>query len=334
MKRIIAACAGIGMVAASLGAGPATAETKTVRMGGQYGLTYLPFAVVEHEKLIEKNAKALGLGDIKAEWVRSAGGTTQNDALLSGNLDFAATGYPSFFLLWSRGRGKFDIKALASYGSTPLLLVTRDPNVKTIKDFSQKNRIALPAVKSSVQAIFLQMYAEKNLGKFDALDGITVSRAHPDAMVAVLSGRGEIDSAFSAPPFQHQLLAAPGIHLVASGNDLFGGPSSNGVLYLTERFHKENPKTVTAVFNALKEALDLISKDKKRAAEIYLAVSGDKLGAAEVLRTIDAKDTIYDAVPRGTMKFAEFMQRNGSIPTAPKSWKDVFFEEAHSLPGN
>ena len=37
--------------------------------------------------------------------------------------------------------------------------------MKTIKDFTEKDRIALPAVRVSIQAVVLQMAAEKVFGK-------------------------------------------------------------------------------------------------------------------------------------------------------------------------
>jgi NitT/TauT family transport system substrate-binding protein len=332
LKRLIGIAA--MLLLATLPIATAQAEPMTIRMGTQFGLTYLPFAVIEHEKLIEKQAKARGLGDVEVKWHRSAGGNVLNDALLSGSLDFAATGFPSFLVLWARGKDKFDIKALSSYGTTPLLLLTRDPNVKSIADFSSKNRIAVPAVKSSIQAILIQMAAEKLFGKYDKLDELTISRSHPDAAAALLSGVGEIDSHFSAPPFQYQELDKQGIRVVTTSNEIFGGPLSNGVLYLTEKFHNANPKTIAAVNTALREALDLINRDKRRAIEMYLAISGDKISVDDALKTVSDQNTIFDATPRGSMKYAEFMKRTGGATLAPQDWKELFFQEAHDLPGN
>src|SRR4051794_27769070 len=85
--------------------------------------------------------------------------------------------------------------------------------VKTIADYKPGMKIALPAVKVSNQAIFLQMAAAKLWGpaEFARLDPLTVSMSHPDALIALLSG-GEITSYFGAPPFTQQALKAPGIH--------------------------------------------------------------------------------------------------------------------------
>ena len=92
----------------------------------------------------------------------------------------------------------------------PLYLDTRNPDVKTIKDFTDKDKIALPAVKVSIQAVTLQMAAEQAFGdgQQDRLDPLTVSMSHPDAQTALLSGQSEITAHFGSPPFQYQQLAA------------------------------------------------------------------------------------------------------------------------------
>ena len=311
----------------------ARAEANEIRMGIQYGMTYMPFAVAQHERMIERRAKELGLGDVTVTWNRSAGGTTMNDALLAGTLDCAATGFPSFFVLWAKGRGRLAIKGVASYGNTPLLLLTRNPAVKTIADFSDADRIAVPAVKSSIQAMMLQMAAEKQFGQFDKLDRLTVSRSHPDAMIAMVSG-AEIDSTFSAPPYQYLALDKPGIHQVTSSEEIFGGPSSNGLLYMTEYFHDRNPGIAKAINLGLRDGLALVTEDPKRAAAMYLEISGEKIDPALVLRVITAPGTVWEATPHGTMQFANFMHKTGAIAKAPAGWKDVFFSEAHDLNGD
>src|SRR4051794_9279972 len=237
---------------------PAQAEVKTVRIAQQPGLTYLPLIIMQHDKLVEKNAEAAGLGKVTVEWSNFAGGNVMNDALLSGNLDFAATGLPSFLILWDKAKGMLDVKGLCSYGSTPVYLVTRNPAVKTVRDFTENDRIAVPAGKSSGQAILLQMEAEKAWGggKHAQLDGPTASRAHPAAPTPPLSRPSEIPALFGAPPFQQMELARPEMHRVLSSEDVLGGPASNGVFYLTDKFRRENPKLVAVVKQSMGEAID------------------------------------------------------------------------------
>src|ERR1043166_7010100 len=102
---------------------PAAAEVSELRIAQQFGLTYLPFMVMEHNKLVEKQAKALGAGDIKVTWFKVSGGNVMNDALLSGNLEFANSGLPAFLTMWDKTKDTLGVKGVAAYNSLPILLI-------------------------------------------------------------------------------------------------------------------------------------------------------------------------------------------------------------------
>jgi NitT/TauT family transport system substrate-binding protein len=327
---------GLTLAAAAAPFAPrAQAQAPNLRFGIQPGLTYLPFAVMEHERLVQKHAASSGQPEPNVTFFRSAGGDILNDGLISGNLDLVATGIPSFLTLWSRGRGKLDVKILSSYGYSPIVLVTRDPDVHTLKDFTDRDRIALPAVGTSVQAIFLQMAAEKAFGpgQYARLDHITVSRSHPDAVAAVL-GNTEINSHFTVPPYLAEYERANvGIHPITSAQEIVGEPVSNGVLYLTDRFHRANPGTIAVVHAALEEAIGIINKDPRQAAEYYLAVTHERSSIETILGILSSPGVHYDTVPRGVMTLARFMNRVHSIGAAPDHAEDLFFPEAGVPPG-
>ena len=139
---------------------PARAEMAEIAVAQQYGIGYLPLMLMEEKKLIEKHARAAGV-DVKVGWAKFAGGNVMNDALLSGSLQFASGGVGPLVTLWARTRGNLDVRSVGALNSMPLYLVTRNPNVKTISDFRDGDRIALPAVKVSAQAVLLQMAAFK-----------------------------------------------------------------------------------------------------------------------------------------------------------------------------
>lgn len=313
----------------------AAAEASRVRVAMQFGLTYLPIMIMQEDRLIEKAAKAAGLGDVEVQWHKFSGGNVMNDALLSGNLDFAATGLPSFLILWDKASTSLDVKGIASYGATPLYLVTRNPQVKTVRDLTSKDRIAVPAVKSSVQAIILQMVAEKEYGpgNWGRFDPWTVSRGHADAAIAMLSANSEINAHFAAPPYAQQELAQPGYRLVLKANDAFGGAFSNGIIYTTSRFRNENPKTINAFVAGLREAIEYMKKDPRGAAQKYLKMSGDKMTVDQVHKIVTDPEAEWTIVPQRSFQWASFMHRIGSIKREAKSWKDLYFPEAHNLPG-
>src|SRR6185312_3884163 len=110
---------------------------------------------------------------------------------------------------------------VGAINSMPLYLNTRNPAVKTLKDFTDKDRIALPAVKVSIQAVTLQMAAEQAFGpgQQNKLDQLTVSMKHPDALAALLSGRSEVTAHFGSAPFQYQELEDKRAHRVLNSYD-------------------------------------------------------------------------------------------------------------------
>ena len=64
-KRRLALAAALSAMGLSL---PALAETKEVRIAQQFGISYLPLQVMKEKGLLEKRAKAAGLGDLKVTW--------------------------------------------------------------------------------------------------------------------------------------------------------------------------------------------------------------------------------------------------------------------------
>src|SRR5665213_1172632 len=314
--------------------GPVAAEATAIRFGIQAGLIHLPFASVQHDRLIETHARQAGLGEIKVDWFHFAGGAALNDAVLSDSVDFAETGPPSLIILWAKSGGKY--KGLGAAGASPMVLVTRNAAVHSLKDFTEKDRIAVPAVKVSTQAIILKIASEAAFGPGNQgkLDDLTVTLSHPDAVLAMSDSHGAIDSHFSTPPYLYMELAHPDVHAVLSAQDVLGVPFSNGIMFTSQEFHDKNPKIVAATIAALQDALALIQSDPQAAANIYLETSGDKSSPQVIADLLTKPGTSYAIEPQGMLRIAQFMRQIGMINTKPASWRDLFFVEAHAFSGS
>ncbi|HZY22990.1 MAG: ABC transporter substrate-binding protein [Microvirga sp.] len=334
-KRSALAALALGALAASLWAPGAEAQVKTVRLAKQFGISYLPLTIMEDKKLLEEQAKKLGI-EVKTEWLQLSAGSPMNEALISGNLDFASGGVGPLLTIWSRTRANLKVKGVAAINSMPIWLTTINPDVKTIKDFTEKDRIALPAVKVSIQAVTLQMAAEQAFGpgQHGRLDTLTVSMSHPDGMAAMMSGRSEVTGHFTSAPFQYQELADPRVRKVVDSYDVLGGPHTFNVVWAATRFRDENPKIVEAFVAALDEAMKFINANRKEAAEIWVRAENSRMPAAEAERIIRLPENEWTMTPKKVMAYADFMSRNGLIPARPESWKDLFFPEVHGLPGS
>jgi len=324
-KKFAASLSALALAAAF--AAPAHAEGQ-LRIAQQFGLVYLLLNVAEDQKLIEKHGKKQGV-PIKVDYVQLSGGNAVNDALLSGSIDVAGAGVGPLLTIWDRTRGRQNVRGIASLGNFPYYLVSTNPKVRTIADFSDSDRIALPAVTVSVQARILQMAAAKQWGtaQYTRLDRLTQSVPHPDATAAVIAGQTELNSHFGNPPFQDQELAGnPKAHIVLNSYDVLGGPSSSTVLYATEKWVKENPKTYRAFVDALNEAAQLIAADPELAADAYLRVTKAKTDRAFLLKVIRNPQIEFKVAPQNTLGLAQFLHQAGAIKTRAASWRDYFFE--------
>lgn len=139
-------------------------EAREVRIAVQYGLAYLPLAVMQRQRLLEQEAVRAGLPEPTVTWSVFGNGAAMNDGLLSNSLDVVASGRPVVVTIWDRTRSNLRVRALSSVSGLPYRLVTRNPTVRTLRDLSEQDRIALPAVKVSFQAVILPMTAEREWG--------------------------------------------------------------------------------------------------------------------------------------------------------------------------
>lgn len=328
---------GLAALALTLGlASTSLAQEKTsVSITRQPGILYLASHVMETQKLIEKRAAADGVEGVTVEWRTFSGGGAQTDALLAGNVDVVNTGTGNLLLLWDRTRGK--VKGIITSSAQPVIMVSNDPRIKSLKDITSTDKIAVPTVGVSTQAILLQMAAAKLYGddQVKKFDPNTVQLGHPDAVAAISNSKHEVKNHFAAPPFQYIELKQPGVHKVVDSTEILGGALTQATFFTTTAFAEGNPKLIKALREATEDAIAFIKKDPRGALEAYKTVSGDKTSLDDLLAMM--KEPGMDewrTDPQGTMKFAEHLHKVGTLKTLPKAWTDYYLKESAYLNGN
>ena len=314
---------------------PAAGESTEIAVAQQYGVAFLPLMVMERDRLVEKHAKAEGLPDVKVNWVKVAGPSMMNDGMVSGTLQFISVGAPSLITLWDKTGGT--VKGMSALTTYPLWLVSRNPAVKSMRDFTDKDKIVVPSVKVSTQAIMLQMVAAKEYGdaNWAHYDPWTVTLSHPDGLLALMNNTSGVNAHFTSSPFYEQEIKLPGAHVLTTNYEILGGPATALVIAASSKYRDANPKSYKAFFDALSEAIDWINKDKRTAARVYLEQAKDTKNSVDDIYTmIAAKDYAYTLAPQKVYKTAEFMYKIGTIKTRPASWKDLFFPEVQNLSGD
>jgi NitT/TauT family transport system substrate-binding protein len=303
---------------------------------GAGGVGFLPLYVMREHDLIEKHAQAAGVEELTVRWIDIGGPAVMNDALLSGSVDVIAAGPPAFLTLWDRTRGSADVRGIAAMSSLPMYLNTRAPHLTTLEDFTDADKIALTAVKVSIPALVMQMYARERYGDGAAerFDRYTVTMTHPDGVVALLSGSGGITAHFTSPPFHQREIADPSIRTIMTTDDVLGGPTTFTMLSTTAAFRERNPGAYAAILAALEEAVTMIAADPAHAADVLIAAeAGAGFSREELIEVLSDPDIRFTTTPENVMRYADFMSTIGSISNPPGSWQDLFFPEIHAAPG-
>jgi NitT/TauT family transport system substrate-binding protein len=312
------------------------AEVNEVRIPvGAGGVGFLPLLVMQKRQLIEKHAKAAGISNLHVRWIEIGGPSVMNDALLSGSADFITAGPPAFLTLWDRTRTSVKVQGVAAMSSMPMYLNARADRLKKLDDITDKDKIAVTAIKVSIPSIVMQMYAKQKYGQPTRFDKYTVTMTHPDGVIALLSGSSAVDAHFTSPPFAQREKKDPRIRTIMLSDDVLGGSTTFTMVSTTAKFREQNPKVYAAVLAAIEEANQFIITDKKSAAEFLLASSGDKgFSVAELVEVLNDPHIKFTTTPENVMKYADFMYGTGSIKNRPASWKDMFFPEIHRAPGS
>jgi NitT/TauT family transport system substrate-binding protein len=304
---------------------------------GAGGVGFLPLLVMEKNKLVEKHAGAAGIVNLRVQWIELGGPSAMNDALLSGAVDFIAAGPPAFLVLWDRTVDSAKVRGVAAMTSLPMYLNSTRAGLKKLEDLTDSDKIAMTAIKVSIPAIIMQMYAAEKYGAGEAtrFDKYTVSMTHPDGVVALLGGSGAISAHFTSPPFHQRERKDPRVHTVMSSDDVMKGSTTFTMLSTTAAFRERNPKAVAAVLAALEEAHQTIREDTAKAAELLRTSTTESgFSAEELLEVVGDPAVKFTTTPENVMKYAEFMHRTGTLKTLPASWRDLFFDEIHGVPGS
>jgi NitT/TauT family transport system substrate-binding protein len=338
LRRALLLATACSLHLSAMSATLAAAQTNEIRLATQPSLSFTPLFVMKERKLIEKHAAALGLDAVTTTWTSFSSGTVMNDSLLANQIDVAVGGVSGFLVIWDRTRGKgaMEVKGVAAINSASFNLYTTRMEVNSVKDLGDKDRIAVPAVKTSIQAVLLQMAAAQAFGETEwgRLDSSTVAMAHPDAYSLLSSGKSELNGHFSGPPYQYDQLKDPKLKKVLSSSEVTGGPMTMNMVWSIGRFRDSNPKAYQAVLSALEEALEFTRKEPRAAGEFYMANVKSKVQIDEVLTGLTDPETTFSTAPQRSTALAQFLVRTGMLKTKADSWKDFFFPEVHGKSGS
>ena len=241
--------------------------------------------------------------------------------------------------MWEKTRGTAnEFRAVGTMSNGPMTLYTINPKVKTIADFTDEDRIAVPTIKTSFNAIMLQMAAEKLWGEAEAerLDRLTIQMGPPDAVAAISAGMGKapITAHITTEPFTSRGLKIPGARAILDSHEVFGGFLTQIVFVATRRFQEANPVVFKAVATALDESIKVANADKKAAVTLWKDVQKAGESVDELLAQISDPRFAYTSEPQRVMHLVAFLRRRGRLKASVERWQDLFWETAHHRQGS
>ena len=308
-----------------------------VRFVQQRGLLYIPIDVMVSGGVLQQEASKLGLGKIEATATALSGPGPVLDALISGAADYGTAALPSLLTLWEKTRGSAnEVKAVGTVSNGAMTLYTINPNVKSLADFGEQDRIAVPTVRLSFNAIMLQMAAEQLWNDAHRLDHLTVALGHPDAVTALSAGYGKatITAHIGVQPFTDRGLKLPGAHIISDSRKVFGGPLTQITLLATKQTKEKNAGLFQAVANALEEAIKVANADKRAAAALWKDVQKAPESIDDLVAQLNDPGFEFTSRPQRISHFTAFLNRLGTLKTKVEDWKQLFWETAHHQQGD
>lgn len=337
MKRRQFLAAGAATLAAPAIVAAQGAEARQVRISIQPGMSMMPLVVAQARGTIDARLRQANVAGTVA-WNQISGGPAMNDALLSDSIDFASGGSPGMFILWERAKGtRNEVRGLASMASIPQMMFTRNPNVKTVADFTPRDRIAVPSVGVGLQVMLVQMAAARQWGPqaWNRLDPITIQMPHAEATVALAAPVAtEITAHMSGPPQQWAQMKDPKLTRVFESTEIVGGPATQNIMWAKTAFRNANPRTTKAVLDGVDDAMVFCRNNLREAVEIFLRATNSNQDPAELTQNLRDPNVTFDTTPSRSMFFAEFMGRVGQLRAPPADWKEVWMPELHDRQGS
>ena len=287
---------------------------KRISIAEQYGLAYAPLQIMKEMKLLEKNMPGL-----EVDWKQLGNTAAIREAMVAGEVDAGFMAIPPFLIGWDKG---MKWKIATGLSVTPTALVTNDPSIKSIKDLTSKDRIALPQ-PGSIQHILLSMASLKEFGDASKLDGQLVTLAHPDGMNALMA-KTEISAHFTSPPYLYYELEQ-GMHEILSGSEIMGSKYSFIVGVTTNTLHNQNKELYDVFIKSVEEAVVFIQNNPKEAAAILS--DSYEIPEDQFLKYLTWEGTEYTTEVYGLQKFSEYMKANGNINEIPSPMGEVLWED-------
>jgi NitT/TauT family transport system substrate-binding protein len=289
-------------------------KPEEVNIAEQFGIAYAPLQIMKEQHLLEK-----ALPGVKINWKQYGGPIPMREAMLAGEVDFGLMGSAPVLIGIDNG---MKWKYATGISSNLVALVTDNPNIKTLKDFSGIDRIAIISPGSTQHAL-LCIASNQVFGDPNMFDNQIVSLSHPDAMDALIADT-EIVAHFATPPYIDKELAQ-GMHIITTGEEIMGQPFTFITGVALEDFYESQPNEYDAVIEAINTSIDFINNNMDEAVSILAPVYG--IDQATLKAQMTYNGTIYSSKLMGVEKLADEMYKIKMLKN-PIDFNDAIFPKS------
>lgn len=286
-------------------------EPPSIGIAEQYGIAYAPLTIMKEKGFLEQE-----LPDVAIRWQQFGGPTAIRESMLNGDVDFGFMGVAPVLIGIDNG---MEWKYAAGISSNEVAIVTSRPEIKTLADFTEEDRIAILS-PGCTQHILLCMLAEQQLGDPMALDGQLVSMSHPDALQALVSGT-EITAHVATPPYLQQELEA-GMSVMATGEEIMGRPFTFISCVAMTQFYEEHRELYDGFIRALERSIEYLNQNMEECVRILAPVYG--ISEEALLEQMTYNGTIYSSRLEGVPELSAAMQQMGLTQGNPALETIVF----------
>ncbi len=121
-------------------------------------------------------------------------------------------------------------RLIEKYAEAHYWLTSNNPKVRSIRDLTEKDRIAVPATRVSINSVILQIAAEKEFGPGHHcdLEPFTTTLSPPEATAALVSGKTEIIGQAMLQISRDRAVANAGEDRAVAGGQQADGPLDLG----------------------------------------------------------------------------------------------------------
>ena len=222
----------------------------------QVGFHYGPSIIMDYLDLIEKNSG----GRLQGSYFKISGGSTINEAIVAGSIDFAQMGTAPAIKGVDQGIGT---KILASFGSKEHELWTWRSDIQSIADFQGGDVVCVVKVNSIEHVGLIKAYSDLGRTK-DEADAISGFFSHSDAYQ--MMEEGTVDAAFTGVPYTLLYAKNPArYHKVASDTSIWSLPLAGGAFIGKTSLE---PEVIDTVLESFVEAIEWIENNPKEASKV------------------------------------------------------------------